>query len=114
MKIEQRISAAASRGRLPFVSFLPVFVLGIDIEISKFYDAYMRITLTIDDDIFRIVERRARESGQSVGAVLSRLARRGLESSGYDTDNSGLPLFAVSGNAPLFGPEETARGMDEV
>jgi hypothetical protein len=74
----------------------------------------MRTTLTIDDDIIRIARSLAQETNQSVGAVVSRLARRGLKAQGYDVDNLGLPLFEVSENAPVFGPEEVARGEDEI
>jgi hypothetical protein len=74
----------------------------------------MRTTLTIDDDIIRIARSLAQETNQSVGAVVSRLARRGLKAQGYDVDNLGLPLFEVSENAPVFGPEEVARGEDEL
>ena len=74
----------------------------------------MRTTLTIDDDILRIARTVARESSQSVGAVVSMLARRGLSAQGYDVDDLGLPLFEVSEHAPVFGPEEVARGEDEV
>ncbi|MDY7028443.1 MAG: antitoxin [Spirochaetota bacterium] len=74
----------------------------------------MRTTLTIDDDIIRIARSLAQETNQSVGAVVSRLARKGLKAQGYDVDNLGLPLFEVSENAPVFGPEEVARGEDEI
>jgi len=74
----------------------------------------MRTTLTIDDDVMRIARTLARESNQSVGSVLSRLARRGLERQGYAVDDLGLPLFEVSETAPLFGPEEVAHGEDEL
>jgi len=74
----------------------------------------MRTTLTIDDDIIRIARTLAQEKNQSVGAVVSRLARKGLKAQGYDVDNLGLPLFEVSENDPVFGPEAVARGEDEV
>lgn len=74
----------------------------------------MRTTLTIDDDIIRIARTLAQETNQSVGAVVSRLARKGLKAQGYDVDNLGLPLFEVSENAPVFGPEEVSRGEDEI
>ena len=74
----------------------------------------MRTTLTIDDDIFRVVKTLARESNQSIGAVVSSLARKGLKGQGFDVDDLGLPLFEVSEQAPVFGPEEVARGEDEL
>jgi len=64
----------------------------------------MRTALTIDDDIIRIARTLAQETNQSVGAVISRLARKGLKMQGYEVDNLGLPLFEISESAPVFGP----------
>lgn len=38
----------------------------------------MRTTLSIDDDVLRAVQERARREGRSVGAVVSELARAAL------------------------------------
>ena len=74
----------------------------------------MRTTLTIDDDILRIARTLAVESSQSVGSVLSKLARRGLQGQEYDADDLGIPVFGVSEKSPVFGPEEVAGGEDEL
>jgi hypothetical protein len=74
----------------------------------------MRTTLSIDDDIFRIVRTLAEERRTSLGKVLSDLARRGLSSRQSYSDDSGLPLFEVSEAAPLFGPDEVANAEDDM
>ena len=40
----------------------------------------MRTTLNIDDDIYEVALNRARATGESIGKVVSDLARRGLSS----------------------------------
>ncbi|MCF7929865.1 MAG: hypothetical protein K9L68_15180 [Spirochaetales bacterium] len=74
----------------------------------------MRTTVTIDDDIYQIARTIARDTRQPVGKVLSKMARRGLEQTSYKKEKSGIPVFEVSEDAPLFGPEDVARGEDEL
>ena len=74
----------------------------------------MRTTLTIDDDILRIAKNLAQESSQSVGRILSNLARKGLKSGELSFNESGIPVFSVSEDAPLFGPDEVSRGEDDL
>ena len=73
----------------------------------------MRTTLTIDDDVFRIVRTLAQERRTSLGKVLSDLARQGLSSGKPYSDDTGLPIFEVSETAPLFGPAEVADAEDD-
>lgn len=40
----------------------------------------MRTTINLDDDILFVARRLARQEGTSIGAVISRLARKGLNS----------------------------------
>lgn len=75
---------------------------------------HMRTTLSIDDDILRIARSIARDSRQSIGEIISRLARRGLSAQQFTEDDLGLPVFEVSENTPPFGPEEVAKGEDEL
>lgn len=49
----------------------------------------MRITLTIDDDVLELARAEAKSSGESVGGVISRLARRG-----HETELTPLPYPA--------------------
>lgn len=74
----------------------------------------MRTTLTIDDDVLGVARTLAHESNRSVGKVISALARRGLNVRMYRVDDLGLPVFQVSEDASVFGPEEVAEGEDEL
>lgn len=74
----------------------------------------MRTTLSIDDDILKVAKSIARDSKRSVGEVISGMARRGLASQQYSQDELGLPVFEVSEDAPLFGPDDVAKGEDDL
>ena len=50
----------------------------MDINHAARYDAMMRTTLTIDDDIAVRIEERRRRDGQSLRHVINRLLREGL------------------------------------
>ena len=71
----------------------------------------MRTTLVIDDDILRVAKAQAASTGRSIGLIISELARKGLtaEIVGHE---EGFPVFHVSERAPVFGPEDVARGED--
>ncbi len=56
----------------------------------------MRTTLDIDDGVLRAAKALARDENSSIGAVISRLARRGLAPA-PTTSTSGFPVF----DAPL-------------
>lgn len=57
----------------------------------------MRTTLNIDDEILEAAKSLAGERNLSVGAVLSELARRGLQRPNADRRRrSGFPVFDVS------------------
>jgi hypothetical protein len=74
----------------------------------------MRTTLTIDDDILRAAKTLAAQQGQSLGAVVSELARLGLRREPrVRYEDGGLPVFEVREDAPVFGPEEVAGALDE-
>lgn len=46
----------------------------------------MRTTLTLDDDVLLAVRERARREGRAIGAVLSELARLGLQGGGSEVE----------------------------
>jgi len=74
----------------------------------------MRTTLTIDDDILRAAKTLAAQRRKSLGAVISDLARRGLRREPRVLyDPGGLPVFDVREDAPVFGPEEVDRALDD-
>ncbi len=75
----------------------------------------MRTTINIDQDIYTIVRSIAEQSGMSLGKTISMLIRKSLHNRlGDQDDHIGPPIFSVSENAPLFGPEDVARGEDEL
>ncbi len=62
----------------------------------------MRTTVTLDDDVFEAAQALVRSSGRTLGQILSQLARRGLRVRSEHASNNGLPVFAVSANAPVI------------
>ncbi len=62
----------------------------------------MRTTVTLDDDIAAAAQALARASGKTLGQALSLLARRGLKAQNALGTRNGLPVFAVSANAPVI------------
>ncbi|MDE2147315.1 MAG: CopG family transcriptional regulator [Burkholderiales bacterium] len=62
----------------------------------------MRTTLTIDDDILAAARHLAERQQQTVGEVLSALARQGLARAGRGPrpERNGIPLLA-RGSAPV-------------
>jgi hypothetical protein len=61
----------------------------------------MRTTVDLDEDILRTAKELARESEQSLGRVLSDLARRGL--------NPPIRKFKTRNGVPLLMPKPGAR-----
>ena len=74
----------------------------------------MRTTLNIDDEILEAARSLAGERAVSVGAVLSELARRGLQRrpASHETRN-GFPLFGVSRDSTPLTLERVKRHEDE-
>ena len=62
----------------------------------------MRTTLTIDDDVLAAAKHLAEREQQSVGAVISALARQGLmrSSRAHRAERNGIPLLR-SGSTPV-------------
>lgn len=73
----------------------------------------MRTTLTIDDDVLQAAKVLAAEGGKSLGAVLSELARKGLRPSADVAYRNEFPVFEVREDAPVFGPDDVARALDD-
>jgi hypothetical protein len=67
--------------------------------------------VTIDDDVFEAAQSLSKASGQSLGGVLSQLARRGLSAQGEFASKNDLPVFKVPANAPLI-PSRRAKQLD--
>ena len=61
----------------------------------------MRTTLDIDDDVLSAARDLARERRESIGAVLSALARRGLRPTSVDVID-GLPVIRARAGEPVI------------
>lgn len=66
--------------------------------------------MTLDDDVFESAKAQAEASGQTLGKVLSQLARRGLHASNPRKTKSGLPVFDVAPGADII-PSSRAKKM---
>jgi len=76
---------------------------GLDREGGVYcHDAAMRITVDIDDEVLAAARVLSGESGISLGAAVSELARRGLRPRNVTKD---FPMFDVSPDAPAMTPE---------
>lgn len=62
----------------------------------------MRTTVSIDDDLLEVVRQMAEARGETLGVVLSRLVRRGLEPRLTTAGDGGLPTFPVEPDAPVI------------
>jgi Arc/MetJ family transcription regulator len=75
----------------------------------------MRTTVTIDDDVLRAARQVADGTGESVGQVLSRLARAALAATEEDrTHRNGVKLLPVRAGASGATLEEVNRLRDEL
>ena len=73
----------------------------------------MRTTVNLDEDVLRSARAIARQRGQSLGTVLSELARRGLKPAAPIAYRDDFPVFEVAEDAPVFGEDEVAAALDE-
>ena len=77
--------------------------------------ADMRTTLNIDDEILEAARCIADERNLSVGAVLSDLARRGLQPADAVRNRSrGFPVFDVSNDGTILTLDRVKRHEDEL
>ncbi|MGH9155913.1 MAG: antitoxin [Acidimicrobiales bacterium] len=72
----------------------------------------MRTTIDLADDVLAAARALATAEGRSLSTVVSRLARRGLASTGRVT-GSALPTFAVPDGAPAMGLDDVHRALDD-
>jgi len=74
----------------------------------------MRTTVTLDDDVFEIVQTLAKSSGRRFGEVLSELVRRGVaRSAPRKARTSRFPTFDVPANAPVIPAGRIQKLLDE-
>jgi hypothetical protein len=73
----------------------------------------MRTTLNLDDDVYEAVASLSHSSGQSLGKVLSQIARRGLKPRPVRKRRGGLPTFEVSKGAAIVPADRVQKFWDE-
>lgn len=72
----------------------------------------MRTTLTIDPDVLRAAKRLAAARSQSVGKVISDLARKGLALQAPAAARDAFPVFKTSPGATPLTLEDIQRDHD--
>jgi hypothetical protein len=78
------------------------------------YDAFMRTTISIDEDVLQAARALATTQRRSLGRVISDLARRGLAPRADRIGlEGGFPVFTVDADAPLITPEMVGAALDE-
>jgi hypothetical protein len=76
----------------------------------------MRTTVTLDDDVYDAAVHLSRSSGERLGKVLSKLARRGLSPASVQPPKKGsrrFPTFEVQSGSPLIPASRIQRVIDE-
>jgi hypothetical protein len=73
----------------------------------------MRTTLSLDADVLSAARQIAAARSKSVGAVISELARRGLEARGKVGTRHGFPVFQASKGARPLTTDDVRRHEDE-
>lgn len=74
----------------------------------------MRTTINIDDELYSIARSLAESRGISMGAAVSELMRRGLQSETVSYEQrSGFPVLQVSEQAAPITPEQVSQDEEE-
>jgi hypothetical protein len=73
----------------------------------------MRTTITLDDEIFRLVSRQAKLRRTSLGKAISDLVRRGLRAPTPSTEESGVVVFQLPNDSPPVTTDDIRRLEDE-
>jgi hypothetical protein len=73
----------------------------------------VRTTLKIDDDVLEAARCIADDQGISVGQVMSRLARRGLEPRPESRGRGRFPTFSVPRSAPPITSDMVSRALED-
>jgi hypothetical protein len=75
----------------------------------------MRTTITLDEDIYDAAQHLSRVSGDRLGKVISKLARRGLERKRPPARKGArrFPTFEIPAGAPIISASRIERVLDE-
>jgi hypothetical protein len=74
----------------------------------------MRTTIAIDDDVLTAARAIARQRKQTVGKIVSELARHSLRSPAARTERNGVPLLPVREEGVIVTPEIVNALCDEL
>jgi hypothetical protein len=90
-------------------------LIQLDISVSTYQAGNVRTTVTLDDDVYEAAMHLSRASGDRLGKVLSKLARRGLKPTEEVArrSNRRFPVFDVPANAPVIPASRIQRVIDE-
>ena len=75
------------------------------------YDAFMQVTITVDDDVLAVAKDLAEREGISLGSALSELVRRGLKSA-ISIRDDGMPVFKVPNDSVPITSEDVYQELD--
>jgi hypothetical protein len=75
----------------------------------------MRTTIALDEDIYQAAQHLSRVSGERLGDVISKLARRGLEQKRPPARKRAqrFPTFEIPAGAPIIPASRVERVLDE-
>ena len=73
----------------------------------------MRTTLTLDPDIYQAARSIARERGESMGKVLSALARAALRPREHTARADGFPIFDIPPDTPPLTSEMVRDALED-
>jgi adenine/guanine phosphoribosyltransferase-like PRPP-binding protein len=73
----------------------------------------MRTTVVIDDDVLAAAKAIARQRNQSIGKIVSELARKALHPSAPASERNGVPLLSVRKAGVVVTPELVNTLRDE-
>jgi hypothetical protein len=86
-----------------------------DIMTSRCYDADVRTTLQIDDDLYKAAKSMALAENRTIGEIMSTLLRKALHPPDYPELNAvDLPSFRVSENAPPLTIEMVQEADEDI
>jgi hypothetical protein len=83
-------------------------------DLLRQWEAIMRTTLKIDDDILEAAKALAHYEKRSIGEVISSLARRSLEPELHFTTRNGIPLLPKRGKGKPVTMELVNKLRDEI
>jgi hypothetical protein len=90
-------------------------VVHLDIRVSRHHTWRMRTTITVDEDIYEAAQHLSRVSGERLGKVISKLARRGLERKAPPVRKGArrFPTFEIPAGSPIISASRIERVLDE-